>query len=110
MPSSRPSRRIPSTIAASDTASAVPPLSRIARSIRKSPTARGTRRPSAMVCASVTGAAASRPSANALTMGAQPSACTEIMRGRAPGAIQPMASSSSKPFHIPISPVPPPVG
>ena len=40
---------MPSTMARSDTASAVPPLSRTARRIRKSPIARGTRNPSATV-------------------------------------------------------------
>jgi hypothetical protein len=43
-------------------------------------------------------------------MGAHPEACTATMRGRLAGSIQPSAASSWKAFHIPISPVPPPVG
>ena len=35
---------------------------------------------------------------------------TLTMRGRRPGSIQPRASISSKAFHMPIRPVPPPVG
>ena len=53
--------------------------------------------------------ASSRPSANAFTMGAQPSACTAYMRGRA-WLTKPMRSISWNAFHIPIRPVPPPVG
>ena len=98
-----------STICWSVTASAVPPLSRMARRIRKSPIARGTRRPWAAVRAFSHGAAFSVPCSKARTIGAQPSACTETIRGRfAP--IQPIASISSKAFHMPTRPVPPPVG
>ena len=89
---------------------AKPPLSRTARRIRKSPIALGTRMPAATVCgilpalgmflARLEGAddrrAARRP-------GRRPCA------GRF-GPIQPSASSSSNAFHMPISPVPPPVG
>ena len=49
------------------------------------------------------------PASNARTIGAQPAAWTAIMRGRL-APISPTASSSSKAFHMPISPVPPPVG
>src|SRR5258706_14255614 len=49
------------------------------------------------------------PAANACTIGAQPSAWTVTIRGRRL-SIQPICSISSKAFHIPISPVPPPVG
>jgi hypothetical protein len=42
-------------------------------------------------------------------MGAQPLACTVIIRGRCE-PIQPSRSISSNAFHIPTSPVPPPVG
>ena len=51
----------------------------------------------------------SLPSAKAFGIGAQPSAWTENIRGRA-APIQPSSSISSKAFHIPMSPVPPPVG
>ena len=51
----------------------------------------------------------SLPSAKAFGIGAQPSACTAIIRGRF-GPIQPSSSISSKAFHMPIRPVPPPVG
>src|SRR5712692_4016566 len=51
----------------------------------------------------------SAPCSKARTIGAQPSACTAYMRGRAE-PMSPRVSSSSNAFHIPISPVPPPVG
>ncbi len=102
---------MPVTISASLTATAVPPLSRIARSTRKSPTAFGTRSPSAIVFAPSHIGARSACSSNAFTIGAQPSACTVTMRGRfEPAGIQPIASSSSNAFHMPTMPVPPPVG
>ena len=50
-----------------------------------------------------------RPASNARTIGAQPSACTATIRGRL-RADQPTASNSSNAFHMPIRPVPPPVG
>ena len=53
--------------------------------------------------------ACSTPSSKARTMGAQPVACTATMRGRL-GPMKPIASSSANAFHMPISPVPPPVG
>jgi hypothetical protein len=43
-----------------------------------------------------------------LAFGMQPVACTAIMRGLR--RMKPIASSSAKAFHMPISPVPPPVG
>jgi hypothetical protein len=43
----------------------------------------------------------------ALTIGAQPLACTETMRGRLV-PIQPIYSISLNAFHMPMSPVPPP--
>ena len=43
-------------------------------------------------------------------MGAHPSAWTDTIRGRRAGLTQPMRSISSNAFHIPIIPVPPPVG
>ena len=111
MPSWRPMSIIPSTMARSGTAMAVPPLSRTARSTRKSPIAFGTRSPSATVRAPCHISARSVPSASARTIGAQPSACTLTMRGRLPPwGSQPMASISAKAFHMPTMPVPPPVG
>ena len=53
--------------------------------------------------------ACSAPSCQALTMGAQPLACTATMRGNF-CPTKPMACSSAKAFHMPIRPVPPPVG
>ena len=101
---------MPAIMAASVTDSAVPPLSRTARSTRKSPIAFGTRRPSATVRALGKSSDRSLPSSNAFTMGAQCSACTETIRGRAVERFQPMRSSSSNAFHMPTIPVPPPVG
>src|SRR5262249_54481451 len=76
---------------------------------QKSPTACGTRIPDAMVCASSHRGACSVPFSKARPIGAQPAACTATIRGRfAP--TKPIASNSAKAFHIPISPVPPPVG
>ena len=98
------------TMSASVTDSAVPPLSRTARSTRKSPIALGTRKPSATVLALGKSSERSWPSSNAFTIGAQCSACTDTMRGRTGEVFQPMCSSSSKAFHIPTMPVPPPVG
>ena len=78
--------------------------------MRKSPIAFGTRMPIAIVCASSQRAAWRVPSSQARTIGAQPLACTAYMRGRLPGGIKPIASSSANAFHMPINPVPPPVG
>jgi hypothetical protein len=69
----------------------------------------GTRRPDAIVAALSKNSELSRCCSNALTMGAQPEACAEIIRGRS-RPISPMVSSSSNAFHIPIRPTPPPVG
>src|SRR6476659_6774191 len=71
MPSRDPSSRIASTISASLTASAVPPLSRTARRTRKSPTALGTRSPSATVRACSHISERSAPCSRARTIGAQ---------------------------------------
>ena len=71
--------------------------------------AEGTHRPEAIVCGSGQGSALSLTSWNALTIGSQPDYCvTIIFCRRAP--TQPRHSISEKAFHIPISPVPPPVG
>ena len=53
--------------------------------------------------------ASSLPSEKALTIGAQPSACTAYILGRR-GGTKPICSSSSNAFHMPMRPVPPPVG
>jgi hypothetical protein len=55
------------------------------------------------------GSDAALPCSKALTMGAHPEACTAIIFGRS-GPIHPSCCISSKPFHIPIRPTPPPVG
>ena len=96
-------------ISASETATAAPWLSRSARRIRKSARALGTRSPWARVWAPSQTGASSSPSANAFTIGAQPSACTAYMRGRGEDT-KPISSSSAKAFHMPTRPVPPPVG
>ena len=62
-----------------------------------------------MVCAFSQRGACSTPASNARTIGAQPDACTATMRGRL-GPMNPIASSSAKAFHMPMRPVPPPVG
>src|SRR5215207_7602124 len=69
----------------------------------------GTRMPAARVSAFSKGLAKRSPASKARTMGAQPSACAAIMRGRS-GPMRPTASSSAKAFHMPTRPVPPPVG
>ena len=76
----------------------------------KSPTAAGTRMPLAMVCAPANGSAKRSPPSKARTIGAQPLDCTATIRGRFSSASQPSVASSSNAFHMPISPVPPPVG
>ena len=86
-----------------------PPLSRAALSTRKSPSALGTLSPAASVEAFWKYSLSSLPSSYALTMGAQPSAWTLIILGRSL-PIQPSSSSASKTFHMPMMPVPPPVG
>ena len=110
MPSFAPSSFMSRTMSASLTAIAVPPLSRTARRTRKSPIAFGTRRPSATVRALGNISDRSFPWSNARTIGAQCSACTDTIFGRRPGSFQPIASISSKAFHMPTMPVPPPVG
>ena len=51
----------------------------------------------------------SAPASNALTMGWQPSACTEMNLGCLP-SIHPSSNSSLNPLYMPMIPVPPPVG
>ena len=64
-----------------------------------------------LVWASSTRVANSSPASKALTMGAQPVACTATIFGSlVSGEMRPMALSSAKAFHMPMSPVPPPVG
>ena len=89
---------------------AVPPLARTASRIMKSPTATGTRTPLAIVVAFSNFGAKRSPFANAVAMGAQPSLWQEIMRGLRDDLSQPSCSNSANAFHMPIKPVPPPVG
>ena len=109
IPSAAAASLTPCTISASETATAAPRLCRRSRRIRKSAKGLGTRRPWAWVAAPSKNSASSLPSANAFTIGAQPSACTANIRGRL-GPTKPIASISSKAFHMPMRPVPPPVG
>src|ERR1041384_5241746 len=88
---------------------APPPLSRSARSMSRSPSGPGTRRPLAMVQGSGHGSQWSAPDSNAFTTGAQPWAWTVNILGNLPST-HPAAPSSWKAFHIPMRPVPPPVG
>src|SRR5829696_4611965 len=104
-----PARVCISEMESSLTASAVPPDSLRESRIRKSPTAEGTLIPEALVFASCQGSANLLPDSNALTIGAQPSDCTLTILGRS-GPIRPIVSSSSKAFHFPTRPVPPPSG
>ena len=69
----------------------------------------GTRRPEAIVWAPTCSSANALAASNARTIGWQPLAWTLNMRGRLP-PIQPSSSISSNAFHMPTSPVPPPVG
>src|SRR5437899_10534135 len=96
-------------IAASETATAAPRVSRIARSTIRSAKVAGTRRPAATVCGIGHGSAVSRPAFQALTSGAQPSAWMTPKRGHV-SSYQPSSRSSCSAFHIPTIPVPPPVG
>ncbi len=75
----------------------------------RSPRLAGTRSPEAIVDGSRHGSAVSLPDSKARTIGAQPAACTTTIRGLA-APIQPSVSISSNAFHMPMSPVPPPVG
>src|SRR5678816_2792316 len=109
IPSVRAMVSAPDMSSSSLTAIAMPLDVRMASSIRMSPTAAGTRRPSATVLAPSHGVAVLTPLSNARTMGAQPVDCTLTMRGRRL-SIQPMVCISSNAFHMPTSPVPPPVG
>ena len=78
--------------------------------IMKSPTAAGTRSPLAAVAAFGKGSANRSPAAQAVLIGAHPSDWHDIMRGRRSSASQPISASSAKAFHMPMRPVPPPVG
>ena len=92
-------------------ATAQPPLARIASSIMKSPTAAGTRRPLAIVWAFGNGSANRAPAANARTIGAHPSLWhADQAAAGVPSCSQPSSRNSANAFHMPISPVPPPVG
>src|ERR671916_637604 len=103
----RPANFCISEMESSPTATAVPPDSLRASRIRKSPTAEGTLIPEALVLAPRQGFAKRSPLSKDLTMGAQPSDCTLTILGRS-GPIRPIVSISSKAFHIPTRPVPPP--
>ena len=98
-------------MAASRPATARPPLWRIASSIMKSPTAAGTRSPLATVWAFGNSSANRSPRSNARTIGRTPSALA-AHQPRHPVAdfSQPSSFSSWNAFHMPIRPVPPPVG
>jgi hypothetical protein len=109
IPSSRARSRWLSSMAASLTAMASPRVSRMIRNIWRPAKGDGTRNPAASVTGLSHGLVVSAPSCQALTIGAQPSACTLMKRGSVP-RIQPNASSSSYALAIPTSPVPPPVG
>src|SRR5690606_19403803 len=67
-----PTVSVQASISSSVTVTAAPPDSRMARRMRKSPTAEGTRMPEANVVAFGQGSANSSPAAQAFTIGAQP--------------------------------------
>ncbi len=96
------------SVSASGTPTAQPRVARSARRIRKSANGFTTMMPGAIVSTCFAPRHSSSPSWNALTT-APPGTCTETSRGRAL-PIQPSSSSSSKTFHIPMIPTPPPVG
>ena len=109
IPSCFPIHFTPSMSSSSDTLMAKPELLRIDSKIRKSPTATGTLSPYALVFGSLKYSAVFLPVSNARIMGAHPSDCIEIILGLLL-FIQPRDSISLNAFHIPIIPVPPPVG
>src|SRR5256885_2765039 len=96
-------------MAASETATAAPWVSRIAFKTSRSAIVEGTRSPAASVRGCGHGFADSAPSFHAFMRGAHPSACTTPNRGQGP-SYQPRSRSSWRAFHIPTMPVPPPVG
>ena len=100
---------MPSIRSSSLTATAVPPVSRMALRISVSANGPGTRSPLATVHASGHSAMRDSPRSKARTTGAQPVDCTAISLGVGPST-QPSALSSSNAFHMPTRPVPPPVG
>ena len=104
-------RRIQSTMRPSRPATARPPLARMASSIMKSPTAAGTRRPLAMVWALANGSAKRCPASKARDdRGAAVALAADQPRQLRRPSSQPSSRSSANAFHMPISPVPPPVG
>ena len=107
MPVSRVAATISRVSSASETATAVPFVSRSAANTKKSPSAEGTRSPLATVFAFATGSAAVSPFSKARTIGAHPSAWTTTNRGVRPGC-NPNSCSSSSALRIPTIPVPPP--
>src|SRR5260221_1846726 len=111
IPDARLSLMVSARMTSSSTAAASPPLSYSARRMSRSPSGPGTRNPLACVSGFSHGVARSACASNARTMGAQPLACATIMRGKATsGGSHPPSRISAKTFHIPMSPVPPPVG
>ena len=110
IPSLPATRRIHSPMRCSSPAMAQPPLARMASSIMKSPTAAGTRRPLATVWALGNNSAKRSPFSKARTMGAQPSLWQLMSRGILSFRSQPSSRSSLNAFHMPMRPVPPPVG
>src|SRR3989442_14919100 len=109
IPSSVWRSRAAAASAASGTATAPPPLSRNARSISRSPSGPGTRRPDAIVHGSGHGVQPAAPPWKAFTTGAQPAACTPYIRGSDPPP-PPAPPNSPHALPTPISPVPPPPG
>ncbi len=96
-------------MSSSGTATAAPPLARMISSTLKWPTPPGTLRPTQSVSPPGAAVVSAAPDCHASTSGGVTSDCTQTMRGRA-APITPRASSSSHAFHMPSTPVPPPVG
>ena len=108
----RQPRRCATRIASSLTAWASPSLSRKARRMSRSPSGPGTRSPLACVTGFSHGVAWSAPASNARTIGAQPVGLGDdhVRQRRVIGQPATVRTISANTFHMPISPVPPPVG
>src|SRR5271167_4158067 len=102
IPSSDASSFPACSISSSVTVRAVPLVCLSIRRMRKSPSGPGTRRPEARVAAFWKNSEVARWASQALTIGAQPSACTATMRGRSE-LIQPISCISSNALHMPMT-------
>jgi len=107
IPSTAAASCIASRISSSVTATAQPCVSRMARSTRKSPSALGTRMPRRRWPRPPRTRRPPGPPRRRAPAARSRLACAAMSLGRS-APIQPSASSSSKAFHMPIRPTPPP--